>query len=82
MAGKGCIKDIREFNKVFEYAQSCSDEGIFFSSEGIDWDEKQCCAVSATRHLATKRTLSMVCLKMEEVKKVMFVVLHHQVSSI
>ena len=46
VAGKGCIKDIRECNKVFEYAQSCSDEGIFFSSEGIDWDDAVLCSIS------------------------------------
>ena len=42
IAGKGCIKDIRECNKVVEYAQSCSDEGIFFASEGIDGDAVMC----------------------------------------
>ena len=39
VAGNGCIKDIRECNKVLEFAQQNSDEGIFFSSEGITWDE-------------------------------------------
>ena len=46
VAGKGCIKDIRDCNKLLEYAQSCSDEGIFFSSEGIDWDDAVLCSIS------------------------------------
>ena len=46
VAGNGCIKDIRECNKVLEYAQSCSDEGIFFASEGIIWDEAVVCSIS------------------------------------
>ena len=46
VAGKGCIKDIRECNEVLEYAQSCSDEGIFFASEGLDWDYAVMCSIS------------------------------------
>ena len=46
VAGKGCIKDIRDCNKLLEYAQSCSDEGIFFSSDGIDWDDAVLCSIS------------------------------------
>jgi hypothetical protein len=46
VAGNGCIKDIRECNKVLEYAQSCSDEDIFFASEGITWNEAVVCSIS------------------------------------
>ena len=34
-AGKATVKDMRECNKVLEYAIETSGEGIFYSSEGI-----------------------------------------------
>jgi len=46
VAGKGYIKDMRECNKVLEYAQQHSTEGIFFSSEGITWDEAVVCTIT------------------------------------
>ena len=46
VAGKGTVKDMRERNKVLEYALSTSDEGIYFSSEGIDWDEAVVCTIT------------------------------------
>ena len=46
VAGKGYIKDMRECNKVLEYAQEHSTEGIFFSSEGITWDEAVVCTIT------------------------------------
>ena len=39
VAGNGCIKDIRECNKVLEYALSTSDEGLFFTSNFGNWDD-------------------------------------------
>jgi len=39
VAGKGFIKDLRECNKVLEYAQETSTQGIYFASNGIVWDE-------------------------------------------
>ena len=46
IAGRGCVRDLRECNKVLEYAQSTSDEGIYFSSEGIDWNDCVVCTVT------------------------------------
>ena len=39
VAGNGCIKDIRECNKVLEYALSTSDEGLYFTSNFGEWDD-------------------------------------------
>ena len=46
VAGNGCIKDLRECNKVLEYAQETSSEGIHFASEGISWDDAVVCSIS------------------------------------
>ena len=41
------MKDLRECNKVLEYALQTSDEGIFYASEGIgDWDETVVCSIN------------------------------------
>ena len=46
VAGNGCVKDIRECNKVLEYALQTSDEGLFFTSNFGDWDD--CVVTSIT----------------------------------
>ena len=46
VAGKGTIKDMRECNKVLEYAQGTSTEGIHFASEGISWDDAVVTSIS------------------------------------
>ena len=46
VAGNGCIKDLRECNKVLEYAHAHSHEGIFFSSSGPTWDDAVVCTIS------------------------------------
>ena len=37
--GNGCIKDVRECNKVLDYAWSTSDEGLYFTSNFGEWDD-------------------------------------------
>ena len=39
VAGKAKIKDLRECDKVLEYALGTSEEGIFYSSELGPWDD-------------------------------------------
>ena len=39
VAGNGLIKNMRECNKVLEYAQAHASKGIHFTSSGLDWDE-------------------------------------------
>jgi len=46
VAGKGFVKDMRECNKVLEYAQENSSEGIHFASSGITWDDAVVCSIS------------------------------------
>ena len=45
VCSKGTVKDMRECNKVLEYAQSTSDEGIHFASVGLNWDDAVVCSV-------------------------------------
>ena len=47
--GKGTVKDMRQANKVLEYALQTSDKGLFFSSEGINWDEAVLCTIAELR---------------------------------
>jgi hypothetical protein len=46
VAGKGFIKDMKECNKVLEYAHETSTQGIHFASEGISWDDAVVCSIS------------------------------------
>ena len=46
VAGKATVKDLRECNKVLEYALSTSEEGIFYASEGIEWDDSVVCCIN------------------------------------
>ena len=46
VAGKGFVKDMRECNKVLEYAQASSAEGIHFASSGITWDDSVVCSIA------------------------------------
>ena len=46
VAGKGTVKDLRACNKVLEFALGTSEGGIFFSSEGIVWDEAVVCSIN------------------------------------
>ena len=45
VAGKGTVKDMREANKVLEYALSTSHEGLYSSSE-FDWDNSVVCTIT------------------------------------
>ena len=45
-AGKGHIKDLKECNKVLDYALENSERGLYFTSEGIDWDNIVVCTVT------------------------------------
>ena len=46
VAGNGFVKDMRDCNKVLEYAQETSSEGIHFSSSGFTWDDAVVCTVA------------------------------------
>jgi len=46
VAGNGFVKDMRECNKVLEYAQAHSHEGIHFSSSGPTWDDAVVCTIT------------------------------------
>ena len=46
VAGNGLVKDMRECNKVLEYAQDKSNEGLYFASEGISWDDCVVCTIT------------------------------------
>ena len=61
VAGNGCTKNIRDCNKVLEYAQFCSDEGIFFVSEGIDWDDAVMCNISDASFRSETVNINGVC---------------------
>ena len=37
---------MRECNKVLEYALNTSDEGIYFASSGITWDDAVICTIT------------------------------------
>ncbi len=39
VAGKGFVKDMRDCNKLLDYAHNTSTQGIHFASSGISWDE-------------------------------------------
>ena len=46
VAGNGYVKDLRECNKVLEYAHSLAHEGLYFSSKGLSWDDAVVCTIS------------------------------------
>jgi hypothetical protein len=46
VAGKGHIKDMREANKVLEFALNSSEQGVYFASTGIDWDDAVVCTIT------------------------------------
>ena len=46
VAGNGFVKDMRECNKVLEFAQENFGEGIHFASEGINWDDAVVCSIN------------------------------------
>jgi hypothetical protein len=46
VASKGHVKDMRECNKVLEYAQQNANEGIHFASSGLTWDDCVACTVT------------------------------------
>ncbi len=46
VAGNGSVKDLRECNKVLEYALETSDQGIHFASEGLSWDDAVVCTIT------------------------------------
>ena len=46
VAGNGFVKDLRECNKVLEFAHSLAHEGLYFSSEGLSWDDAVVCTIS------------------------------------
>ena len=43
---EGTIKDMRDCNKLLEYAKQTSEEGIYFASTGIIWDDAVVCSIS------------------------------------
>ena len=45
-AGKGFVKDMRECNKVLDYAQASSTEGLYFASPGVAWDDAVVCTIT------------------------------------
>ena len=45
-AGKGFVKDMRECNKVLDYAQASSTEGLCFASSGVTWDDAVVCTIT------------------------------------
>ena len=45
-AGKGFVKDMRECNKVLDYAQASSTEGLYFASSGVTWDDAVVCTIT------------------------------------
>ena len=45
-AGKGFVKDLKECNKVLDYALSTSDQGLHFTADGIDWDNIVVCTIT------------------------------------
>ena len=46
VAGKGTVKDMKECNKVLEFALQTSDEGLYFASDGFDLDEAVLCTIT------------------------------------
>jgi hypothetical protein len=40
------VKDLRQCNKVLEYALETSDRGLHFASEGIDWKDAVVCTIA------------------------------------
>jgi hypothetical protein len=46
VAGKGFVKDMKECNKVLEFAQDNSTEGIHFASSGVTWDDAVVCTIT------------------------------------
>ena len=46
VAGNGFVKDLRECNKVLEYAQARSHEGIHFSADGPSWEDAVVCTIT------------------------------------
>jgi hypothetical protein len=46
VAGNGSVKDLRECNKVLEYALETFDQGIHFASEGLSWDDAVVCTIT------------------------------------
>ena len=74
VAGKGCIKDIRGCNIRYSDTRSHVQMKEYSSVLKAMTGTTQSCAASATLHFATRRSLSTVCLKMEEVSRAMFVV--------
>ena len=46
VAGKGHVKDMREANKVLDFALETSTQGVYFASTGIDWDDAVVCTIT------------------------------------
>ena len=43
---KCCVKDLKEANKVLEYAIETADRGITFKAGAIDWDDMIMCVIT------------------------------------
>ena len=46
VAGKSTIKDLRQCNKVLEYALETSEQGFYYASDGINWKDAVVCAIA------------------------------------
>ena len=46
VAGKGTVKDMRQANKILDDALETSSEGLYFSSEGISWQDAVICTIT------------------------------------
>jgi hypothetical protein len=49
MTNKSTTKEMKECNAILEYALNTSDQGIFFSSSGFNWDDMIVCTISDAR---------------------------------
>ena len=49
IAGNGCVKDLKQANKVLEYALETSTQGLYFKAGVVDWETAvvvTCCDAS------------------------------------
>ena len=46
VAGKAYVRDMKEVNKVLEFALEGADTGIHFASSGLTWDDMVVCTIT------------------------------------
>jgi hypothetical protein len=49
-ATHGCVRDLKEVNKVLEYAKNTADKGLTFKSGVLDWNNMVSCVVTDASH--------------------------------